>query len=145
MTDRTRLRNQISAASVFGVLWMVRVFWAPYTIGQYWSAAAAAVFLFLAGYKYLEYREKYRASPVSKRQARGDGNPTKIDLQSRSLTDDARAGSYLPCASSQDGSTARHLCAACSAQGPRLGTGLRFRRGEESSSTRRSAFRGPAA
>jgi hypothetical protein len=63
MTDRTRLRNQITAPAVFAVLWAVKVFWFPSGIRHYAAAAAVALFIWLAGTKYLEYREKYPRNP----------------------------------------------------------------------------------
>ena len=70
MTERKRIRNQITAGLVFGILAVVRVFWNPFgrrtstTPVEVWGGrvlmlTAAFVFFHLAWTKYWEYREKY--------------------------------------------------------------------------------------
>ena len=67
MDDRKRLRNQFILPAWFAVMWAAKMFYAPppFALGQYMQAGAVALFLWLAGTKYLEYREKYRASPLA--------------------------------------------------------------------------------
>jgi hypothetical protein len=63
MTERERLRNQFSAFAVFGALSAVKVFWTSFVGIRYYAAVMTGVFIWLAGTKYLEYREKYPRKP----------------------------------------------------------------------------------
>jgi hypothetical protein len=69
MTERKRIRNQITAGLGGGISMVAQVFWNPFTrpdapVEAVWGVrvllvTAAFVFFHLAWTKYWEYREKY--------------------------------------------------------------------------------------
>jgi len=82
MTDRHRLRNQFTTGLVVGILILVKAFWTPWGsaiapeavwAGRVVAVGAACMCLWLAGTKYLEYREKYPRKPEWREETEEEG------------------------------------------------------------------------